>query len=47
MPVSNYLEHPGIQIADGRILKTFFVHKFGAVPAMSVNTTGTIWDVSV
>lgn len=22
------------------------VHKFGAVPAMSVNTTGTIWDVN-
>lgn len=45
MPVSNYLEHPLIQIAAGRTLKTSSVHKFGAVPSMSVNTTGTIWDV--
>lgn len=46
MPVSNYLEHPLIQIAAGRTLKTSSVHKFGAVPAMSQNQTGTIWDVN-
>lgn len=42
---SQYLEHPGIQIASGRTLRTSFVHKFGAVPAMSQNTTGTVWDI--
>lgn len=46
MPISQYLEHPGIQIAAGRVLKTSSIHKFGAVPSMAVNTTGTIWDVS-
>lgn len=43
---SQYLEHPGIQIASGRTLHTSFIHKFGAVPAMSQNQTGSIWDVN-
>ena len=43
---SQYLEHPGIQIASGRTLHTSFIHAFGAVPAMSQNTNGTVWDVS-
>lgn len=43
---SQYLEHQGLQIASGRVLKTSSVHKFGAVPAMSQNQTGTIWDVN-
>lgn len=43
---SQYLEHPGIQIASGRTLRTSFIHKFGAVPAMSQNQTGSVWDVN-
>jgi len=43
---SQYLEHQGIQIAAGNVLHTTSVHKFGAVPAMSQNQTGTIWDVN-
>lgn len=35
-----------INIARGQVLNTSHIHKFGAVPAMSTNTTGTIWDVS-
>ena len=42
---SQYLEHQGIQIAAGNVLHTLSVHKFGAVPSMSINNTGTIWDV--
>jgi len=34
-----------LQVARGQIPGHSFVHKFGAVPEMSVNTTGTIWDV--
>lgn len=43
---SQYLEHQGIQIAAGRVINTTSIHKFGAVPAMSVNNTGTIWDIN-
>lgn len=42
---SQYLEHEGIQIASGRVLKTSSIHKFGATNAMSQNQTGTVWDV--
>ena len=35
-----------INIARGQVLNTSHIHKFGAVPAMSTNTTGTIWDVN-
>ena len=35
-----------INIARGQVLNTSHIHKFGAVPAMSQNQTGTIWDVS-
>lgn len=34
----------GLQIARGLVVDTSNVHKFGAVPAMSQNQTGTIWD---
>ena len=34
-----------LNIARGLVKDTFSVHKFGAVPAMSINTTGTIWDI--
>lgn len=35
-----------LQLARGQIANHSFVHKFGAVPAMSQNNTGTIWDVN-
>ncbi len=35
-----------LQVARGQIPGHSFNHKFGAVPAMSVNTTGTVWDVN-
>lgn len=43
--MSQYLEgNLGLNIARGLVSRTDFVHKFGAVPAMSQNQTGTIWD---
>ena len=35
-----------LQVARGQIPGHSFVHKFGAVPQMSINTTGTVWDVN-
>jgi len=35
-----------IKIASNKTLNTTWVHKFGAVPAMSQSTTGTIWDIN-
>lgn len=35
-----------LNIARGLVKDTSSVHKFGAVPAMSINTTGTIWDIN-
>lgn len=50
MAVTNYLDNSElaerIQLANGQLAKASFVHKFGAVPAMSQNQTGTIWDVN-
>ena len=50
MAVTNYLDNSElaerIQLANGQLAKTSFTHKFGAVPAMSQNQTGTIWDVN-
>lgn len=31
-------------VSRGLVTKTSFFHKFGAVPSMSTNTTGTVWD---
>jgi len=43
----HYLEvNLGLHIARGLVLNTQYEHKFGAVPAMSVATTGTVWDVN-
>ena len=33
-------------MSAGRLLGASFVHKFGATPQMSINQTGTIWDVN-
>lgn len=41
-----YLDNENINIARGLVPGTEGLHKFGAVPAMSVNTTGTIWDIN-
>ena len=35
-----------LSIAQGEVSGHSFNHKFGAVPAMSQNQTGTIWDVN-
>jgi len=35
-----------LQLARGHISNHSFNHKFGAVPAMSTSTTGTVWDVN-
>lgn len=35
-----------LQIARGQIPGHRTIHKFGAVPAMSQNQTGTVWDVN-
>ena len=40
-----YLENEGIHISSGRVLDTSYIHKFGAVPSMTRNRTGTIWDI--
>lgn len=45
MAVSHYLEGDlALSIARGLVVNTTSQHKFGAVPAMSQNTTGTVWD---
>lgn len=46
--MANYfpLDNMFLNISRGLVKGTSFVHKFGAVPAMSTNTTGTIWDVN-
>lgn len=41
---SKYIEDDYLNIARGLVKGTTFIHKFGAVPAMSTGTTGTIWD---
>ena len=47
MANSHYLEGiPGLNIARGLVKGADFVHKFGAVPAMSQNTAGSVWDKS-
>jgi len=35
-----------LQIARGQIPGHRALHKFGAVPSMSINTTGTVWDIN-
>lgn len=34
-----------LQVSRGQIPGHSVLHKFGACPSMSINTTGTIWDV--
>lgn len=35
-----------LQVARGQIPGHTFNHKFGAVPSMSINTTGSVWDIN-
>jgi hypothetical protein len=45
--VANRKQHPFNQmVAEGNLTDHSFIHKFGAVPAMSTNTIGTIWDIN-
>lgn len=46
MPSYYPMDDLHLNIARGLVKGTTFIHKFGAVPAMSVNTTGTLWDVN-
>lgn len=41
-------KHYGLKqmVASGYSADHTFNHKFGAVPSLSINTTGTVWDVS-
>jgi len=41
---SKYIEDDYLNIGRGLVKGTTSIHKFGAVPAMSTGTTGTIWD---
>ena len=46
MPSYYTMDDIHLNIARGLVKGTTFIHKFGAVPAMSISTTGTIWDVN-
>ena len=35
-----------LQVSRGQIPGHSVLHKFGAVPSMSINTAGTIWDIN-
>jgi len=39
-----YLTEQNYQIARGLLRGSSSIHKFGAVPQLSINTTGTCWD---
>lgn len=46
MAISHYMEGDlALNIARG-LTRASSIHKFGAVPAMSQNETGTIWDIN-
>ena len=40
------LPNYGLGVAKGQFDDITHIHKFGAVPTMSNNTTGTIWDIN-
>lgn len=50
MAVNNYFDNSELAervfIANGQVFKTSFIHKFGAVPSMSQNQSGSVWDVN-
>jgi hypothetical protein len=45
--MSNRKQHPFNQmVAEGNITDHTFIHKFGAVPALSNGATGSVWDIN-
>lgn len=42
---SKYIEDDYLSIARGHVKDASHIHKFGAVPTMSQNETGSIWDI--
>lgn len=46
MPFKNYIwdEEFDLNVSRGRVRGATNIHRFGAVPAMSQNTIGTVWD---
>jgi hypothetical protein len=44
MAYVSYLEEEKIKISRGMVKDASFIHKFGAVPAMSQSSSGTVWD---
>lgn len=44
MAYFNWDENFKLNVSRGKVRGASTVHKFGAVPALSQNTTGTIWD---
>lgn len=44
MSYFNWDENFELNVARGKVRGASAIHKFGAVPALSQNTTGTIWD---
>jgi len=43
---SKYIEDDYLSIARGHVKDASHIHKFGAVPAMSQNQTGSVWDIN-
>lgn len=45
--MANYfpMDNIFLNISRGLVKGTSYVHKFGAVPSMSTNTTGSVWDI--
>jgi len=41
---TSYIHEQNYQIARGLLRGSSSIHKFGAVPQLSINTTGTCWD---
>lgn len=46
MPQYFPMDNIFLNIARGLVKGTSSIHKFGAVPILSTNTTGTVWDVT-
>lgn len=46
MAARYYPESFELNVSRGLVKGTSFIHKFGAVPAMSNGTEGTIWDIN-
>jgi hypothetical protein len=45
--MANRKQHPFNQmVAEGNITDHSFIHKFGAVPALSNGDTGSVWDIN-